>query len=78
MGFFEKGEINTHGDEEGAAGNGNSALMLEHLIYQRADGIAKDDEDDIADPDAGDEAKATFVAVVEALLDDGKNDRPHR
>jgi hypothetical protein len=52
--------------------------MFQCLGDERRNGVAEYHEEDITDPDAGDKAKSPFMTIVEALLDDGKYDGPHR
>ena len=76
--FFEKDEINTHADQEAAATHGDRLGMCQELVDEGSEGIAEDHQDDVTDPDAGNEGKSALVPVVETLFDDSENDWPHR
>lgn len=52
--------------------------MLGDRRNENGEGIAEHDEEDVAYPHSCYKAKAPFVAVVQALLDDSKNNRPDR
>jgi len=52
--------------------------MLQHGGHEDCQRIAQHDQQDIADPDTGDKTESPFVPVVQALLDDGKDDGPYR
>ena len=76
--LFEEGEVQAHQDEKAATKGAYHLFMLVKRGNDGGEGVAKHNQQDIAYPNAGDKAETAFVAVVKALLDDGKNDRPNR
>jgi hypothetical protein len=78
MYFFEEDEVHAHADQKGAAAYGDGLGMGEELVDKGREGIAEDHQDDIADPDAGNKAKAAFMPIVKALLDDREYDGSYR
>jgi len=76
--FFKEGEVDAHADEEESADGSDDAAMFVECGYQGGERIAECDEDNIADPYAGDKTKAAFMPVIQALFDNSKNNRAHR
>ena len=76
--FFKESEVNAHADKEKPADRSDDAAVFVECGDQGGERIAECDEDDIADPYAGDKTEAAFMPVIQALFDNGKNDRAHR
>src|SRR5579863_3354642 len=76
--LFEEYKINAHGDQEGAAAIRDGGGMFLQGADEGSQGIAQGYQEDIADPDTGHETKSARMPVVEALLDNRKNDGANR
>src|SRR6202040_2927280 len=76
--LFKEYEVNAHGYQEAAAAIADGFGMFQQLVHQFCKRITEHDQHDIADPYSGYKTKTSFMPAVEALFDNGKNNRPHR
>ena len=76
--FFKEKEINTQSNQKTASPVTDEFFMLQQARNPFRKYIAENNQNNITQPNACYKTESTLMAVGEALLDDGKNNRTNR